>query len=337
MSVVSLDALAQRRALKDKTDALESAKHRVRRAEGALRSLRDILSTLPDPVEVIGEDLLIHFANRSSQERHGGALEGKPYYSALFDHDTPPENSPVLVALRENRELTVETIWDGLPEETHLSPTTLSGGQRAVVRHTRAVRSGASGASGAADADEPHPFREMEWLRRVALATVGPTRTEAMFTQLLPVLVEAFDALVVLYYHNGDSSKRFARLGVASAGKMGDTPEEIKGRDYGDLKRAITADVTFLRVRDMTSENALPESFRTWLSGIGTEEVLLVPVRTHRERHGALVIARGAHPGALPGPQDQLLRALPEIIGTAIERNFVLRCIERGLSALLNK
>ena len=340
MPVVSLDALAQRRALKDKTDALESAKHRLRRAEAALRSLQDVLAALPDPVEVIGEDLLVHYANPASCARHGDNFVGKPYQTVLLGANAPPEDGPVLVAFREDREVRAEVEWEGVREEILLIPTKLSGGQRAVVRYTRPL----AGAAAEEPLTEEHPapeavpFREIEWLRRVSLAAVGPTRTEVMLEKLLPVLVEAFDARIVLYYHNGDSSNRFARLGVASAGpEIGYIPEQIGGRDYGDLKRAIASDAIFLRVTRMESENALPDSLREWLAGVGVEEVLLVPVRTNRERHGALVIGRPGFPGALPGPQDQLLRALPEIIGTAIERNFVLRCIERGLSALLNK
>jgi hypothetical protein len=139
-----------------------------------------------------------------------------------------------------------------------------------------------------------------------------------------------------MYYHGDERAKRYVRLGAAAIEELEPTPAEIRGPGFVDLDRALAADVPFVRVTDMSLGSSLPEVLHTWSASCAIEEMILVPVSTARTRHGAVVIARRKSDDVIPGPQDQLLRAIPEVIGTAIERNVVLRTIERGVSALLD-
>ncbi len=137
MAVVSLDALAQRRELIETRRRLEDARRRLARADAAIASLRDVLSLLPDRVEVVGADGVVQFANRAAVDALGFDPTGRAWTEALLGGENPGADCPIRRALEAAQASTEVEMRTGTRIERRFIPTTLSDGRRAVVRVTR--------------------------------------------------------------------------------------------------------------------------------------------------------------------------------------------------------
>lgn len=347
MPVVSLDALALRRELMETKARLEDIERRQKRTERAMDALREVLSALPDPVEVIGEDLHIQFANRASRARHGEATEGTPYYRTLLEKDAPPEACPVITALRESREVRLTSNRGGQAIEVVVSPTTLSDGRGAVVRTSRVVGSAVSRDGDTVEARDSAPrraqmeavalgiVRDMESMREIAAITSKTLNTGRLFARLLPVLAERLDAPVVLYYQLDAGARRFALQGAITPDIPSAPPEHLGGGDHASLRTVLDIDAAYLNVADITEPSALPENVLAYLGRAAVTGAVVVPVRSTAARHGALIVARTDGP-SLSGEHDRLLSAVSQLLGSAIERNNLVRSLKRNVTTVMD-
>jgi hypothetical protein len=130
----SLSALKLRRELLDARTELETISRKLLRTENALDSLSGFLTLIPDPIEIVAEDLLVLFANESSKKlHHNPRIEGTLYYQSVLGTECPPDDHPIHTALRENRGISFSTVYGrGDVYETAVTPTTLSDGRRAA-------------------------------------------------------------------------------------------------------------------------------------------------------------------------------------------------------------
>jgi|GEM_PF-6037985 len=370
MSVVTLDTLSQRRALLETKRELDDAQRRLVRTEKALSSLRDVLSLLPDPVEVIGEDLLVYFANRASRARCGGNPEGQPYHTLLTGRHGTPENCPVRVALEENREIRMrQTGATGAQEEIVITPTRLAGGQRAVMRFTRTwgqppakESTEPSRTTTGADRTRPAPSEEaalhtpkgpdtadgkserdtarieqwadVEALREWSTLAAHNINTNRFLGRILPCIAAHFHVDRLLYYRFDGRARRFSLDGEWSGdGEYAPAPVSITHGEYRTLRRIVEADVPYLHTGD--AFEALPAALADLLGRDHMRDSVVLPVRSALSTHGALV-ASFRQSFTARGGDDQLLRALAQILGAAIERNGLIRTLKRNVSTLVD-
>jgi len=348
MPVVSLDALALRRELIDAKTRLEDFARRQKRTERAMDALRDVLSALPDPVEVIGEDLHIQFANRASRERYREDPEGTPYFRTLLGKDAPPEACPVITALRENREIRLTSTRDGQSIEVVVAPTVLSGGQKAVVRTSRAVGELIARDTNTPEGSRPAAakraeieavalgvVRDMESMREIAAITSQTLNTGRLFTRLLPVLSDRLDAPVVLYYQHDVGARRFALQGAITPDIPSTPPEHLAGEDHVSLLTVLDIDAAYLNFASVSEQSALPENVLAYLTRAGVTGAVVVPARSPASRHGALIVARTGGL-AISGEHDRLLSAVSQLLGSAIERNNLVRSLKRNVTTVMD-
>jgi signal transduction histidine kinase len=349
---LTLDTLAQRRDLLDAHKRLEEVSRRLRRTESALESIRQVLSAVGDPVEVIGADGVIHFANRASRKRHGGNVEGLPYAPALLGVEREPDDCPARIALNENRETRTSGERDGEVVTVTFTPVVLASGERAVVRHTRrsdgvppGYAAGESPRDAGADA-EPAAPREaagvveatvadhdaLEALREAALACAGTLDTGRLLEALLAHVGEYLECPAAGYYEIDDDAEHAVLVASAGADPAA-LPQRLHERECRELANLAGIDAPYLRVADLRRANPLPASVQHALLSAGAAEAVVVPARTAHARYGVMVAARAT---AVSSSDERFLASLSQLLGPALERNRLVHALERGIDASLD-
>lgn len=348
---LTLDTLAQRRELLDAQKRLHEISRRLRRTESALRSIREVLSALADPVEIIGEDGMIHFANRASRKRHGGNVEGLPYAPALLGLEREPDGCPARVALSENRETHTRSDRGGQAVTVTFTPIVLASGERAVVRHTRP----AEGAPQPSAGEPPHPTDDdaepvatagttdaaeeavadhdaLEALGEAALACAQTLDTGRLLEALLEQIGDFFACPAAGFYEIDERAEQAALVAAAGA-DPGVLPPRLLARECRELANLAGIDAPYLVVADLRRANPLPASVQHALLEAGAGEAVVLPARTASARHGVLVAARTT---AVSGSDERFVASLSQLLGPTLERNRLVHALERGMDASLD-
>lgn len=141
VSGASVDSIKQRRDLLVARGELERVRRRLDQSERALDSLSQILSLVPDPIEVVASDYTVLFANRASRLLHENEqLEGTVYYRSVMGLDEPPGECPIRRAVEDDRETTYTAACDnGDAYEVATTPIVLSDGRRAAMCYSKPV------------------------------------------------------------------------------------------------------------------------------------------------------------------------------------------------------
>ena len=335
MPSLTFDTLKTRRALQDRTREVEALERRLKRTENARDALLCALSAMPDAIEIIGDDLLVHFANAASRSRCGAAPEQRHYYEALLGKEAPDEDCPVLAVLRDDQPRTVAIADTDGGGEIVVVPTMLSTGQRAVIRQTRPV-------SSSAQADEPidtpansqQRSMDLEALRDAALITAQSINTPRMIARCLPGIHQHVGATCTLFYADDEIARRF----TCTAGE-GDNetpvPVTLEGIEYKEFRNSIGIDAPFLRIDDIKT-STLPESLQEYFLRANIREVILIPAATRLARYGALLIGSVAPRNVVAFDDGKYLAALGQITGAAIERNRLVAALKKNVATAID-
>jgi len=275
-----------------------------------------------------------------------------PSAPALLGVEKEPDDCPARVALRENRETRTSGERDGETVTVTFTPVVLASGERAVVRHTRR----AEGASPEHTADEP-PLSSpadaaptvapeaaatedtavadhdaLEAVRKAAHACATTLDTERLLQALLAHIGEYLDCPAAGYYEIDDGAEQ-APL-VATAGPdPSPLPQQLLARECRELANLAKIDAPYLRVAELRRANPLPASLQQALLSAGAAEAVVIPARTAHARYGVMVAAPTA---AVSGSDERFLASLAQLLGPALERNRLVRALERGIDASLD-
>jgi PAS domain S-box-containing protein len=145
-SGTKVESIKRHRDVLETKGELEIVRRKLARAERALDSLARVLSSIPEPIEVVSADYTVLFANRASRLLHKNEqIEGTLYYESVMGLDKPPEQCPIRRAVEDDREAAYTADCDnGDVYEVAVTPVVLSDGRRAAMCYSKSIAAGAA-------------------------------------------------------------------------------------------------------------------------------------------------------------------------------------------------